>query len=216
MIDHIETIISKEMVIDGEVTAKAARIEVYGLINGVVNVGELIIHEGGKVIGTVRARNIILNGFLQGEMTIEGLLDIGASGSATGNILYGQLTMKEGGELSADVRNIPPTVSGDMKLVVNKGKTVRLTTQDLTAIDPDDDAKDLTFAVSAMQNGFVACSDKPKVTTHSFTQSELEKGTIIFVHDGKEAQFASFAVVVTDGSGANSGPARTMQVKVHA
>ena len=214
MTDHIHTTISKEMVIEGEVTAQAGRLEVYGLINGRINVGDLIIHEGGKVVGDVRAQTITTSGFLQGKMQIEGLLDIGATGSVNGDVIYGQMALKEGGELSADVRNIPPTLAGDMKLVVSKGKGVRLTTQDLTAIDPDDDAKDLTFAVSALKNGYIAHVDKPKTVAHSFTKSELKKGAIVFVHDGKEARVASFAVVVTDGSGANSGSPRTVQVEV--
>ncbi len=214
MTDQNETIISKEVVIEGELTAQARQVRVYGLINGLVNVKELIIHEGGKVIGTVNAGSITANGFLQGEMRVEGLLEIGSAGCVNGDVTYGQLAMTEGGELSADVRNIPPTLAGDMKLVVKKGKAVRLTTQDLTAIDPDDDAKDLTFGVSALQNGYVVCLDRPKVATQSFTQSELEKGVIVFVHDGKEALHASFAIIVTDGSGAVSGPPRTVQVEI--
>ncbi len=214
MTTKIQTIISDQMVIEGEVEAANGLVEIYGMINGGVNVAALIIHEGGKVIGNVRAGKITAKGLLQGEVTVTGLLDIGATGSVTGNVLYGALAMKEGGVLSADVRNIPPTLAGDLKMSVSKGKAVRLTTNDLTAIDPDDEAKDLKFAVSKMVNGFVVSLDQPKTALKSFTQEQLEKGKIVFVHDGKDAPSASFAVSVTDAAGASSGPAKTVQVEV--
>ena len=212
MTEQMQTIISKGMVVEGEVVA-TGQVEVFGLVNGQVEVANLVIHEGGKVIGMIRAHNILTNGLLQGEVVAKGLLDIGATGSVNGNVMYGELAMREGGELSADVRNIPPTLAGDMKLTVAKGKAVRLTTDDLTAIDPDDDAKDLKFSVSSMQNGYVVCLDKPKVAATSFTQAELEKGSIVFVHDGKASLSASFSVSVTDAAGASSGSPQTVQVR---
>lgn len=214
MTDNKTSVISSDMVVEGELVAPLGQVEVAGFFNGTLNVGNLIIHEGGKVVGKVRAHNILSNGFLQGEIMAKGLLDIGATGTVNGNITYGQLAVREGGELSADVRNIPPTLAGDMKISVSRGKAVRLTTDDLTAIDPDDDAKDLTFAVSDMKNGYVVCLDKPKIVAHSFTQKDLEKGRIVFVHDGKDALFASFAIVVRDASGASSGTPRTVEVEV--
>ena len=216
MTDQKQTIISKQLVVEGEIKAPDGFVEVYGLVNGQMDVGRLTIHDGGKVIGTVRAREIVANGFLQGEIIVKGLLDIGATGSVNGEVIYGSMAMKEGAELSADVRNIPPTLAGDMKITVSKGKAVRLTTDDLTAVDPDDDPKDLKFAVSAMKNGYVICTDKPKVAAQSFTQEQLEKGIIVFVHDGKPNLSASFAVSVTDAAGASSGAPRTVDVEVRS
>ncbi len=214
MTDQIQTVVAREMIVEGEIRAGDSRIDVYGMVNGQLDVGNLVIHEGGKVIGTTRAKNIEANGLLQGEVMVRELLDIKATGAVHGKVMYGALAMAEGGELSADVRNIPPTLAGDMKLKVSKGKAVRLTTNDLTAIDPDDEAKDLVFAISDMKNGFVVCLDKPKVPATSFTQEQLEKGQIVFVHDGKQNMFASFAVAVTDAEGASSGAARTVEVEV--
>ena len=214
MSNQIQTIISKELVVEGEVKALDGLVEVFGMVNGQMDVGRLIIHEGGKVVGTVRAGEIMANGLVQGEIIVKGLLDIGVTGSVNGDVVYGSLAMVEGGELSADVRNVPPTLAGDMKITVSKGKAVRLTTDDLTAVDPDDDPKDLKFAVSDMKNGYVVCLDKPKIAAHSFTQEQLEKGTIVFVHDGKQNLSASFAVSVTDASGASSGAPRKVDVEV--
>ncbi len=214
MTDQKPTLISKDLVVEGEINAPASLVEVYGLVNGQMDVKQLVIHPGGKVIGTVHAAKISANGFMQGEINVEGLLDIGTTGSVNGKVVYGSMAMVEGGELSADVRNIPPTLAGDMKITVTKGKAVRLTTNDLTAVDPDDDAKDLKFAVSNMKNGYVVCTDKPKIAAQSFTQEQLEQGTIVFVHDGKTNVSASFNVSVTDASGASSGAPRTVDVEV--
>ncbi len=214
MTDQKPTIISRELVVEGEIKAPDALVEVYGMVNGQLDVGHLVIHPGGKAIGTVRAKEISANGLIQGEIIVKGLLDIGSTGSVNGDVIYGTLALMEGGELSADVRNIPPTLAGDMKITVSKGKAVRLTTDDLTAVDPDDDPKDLKFAVSDMKNGYVICTDKPKVAAQSFTQEQLEKGIIVFVHDGKQNASASFAVSVTDAAGASSGAPRTVDVEV--
>lgn len=208
------TIIAKETIVEGEIEAKDGTIDVFGLVNGKLNTNRLVIHPEGKVVGNIDAVDILANGLLQGEVRARGLIDIGTTGSVNGDIRYGKLAMKEGGELSADLRNIPPTLGGDLKLAVAKGKAVRLTTRDLTAIDPDDKPSDLTFAVSEMKNGFVVSLANPKVPAAHFTQEELEKGTIVFVHDGKDSRSASFRVAVTDKAGASSGAPRTVEVDV--
>ncbi|MCP4936912.1 MAG: hypothetical protein GY927_22585 [bacterium] len=214
MNDQKQTIISAELVVEGEIKAPDSLVEVHGMVNGQLDVGHLVIYPGGKVIGTVRAGTISANGLMQGEITVKGLLDIGSTGSVNGDVIYGSMAMKEGAELSADVRNVPPTLAGDMKITVTKGKAVRLTTDDLTAVDPDDDPKGLKFTVSDMKNGYVICTDKPKIAAQNFTQEQLEKGTIVFVHDGKPNLSASFAVTVTDAAGASSGAPRTVDVDV--
>ena len=216
MTEQTKTIIRKEVIIEGEIDAGAGQLDIYGLVDGQIYVGSLIIHEGGKMIGKVHAESISVHGLLQGEVMVTGLLDIGETGTVNGDITYGSLAMVEGGELSAEVRNIPPTLAGDMKLTVSKGKAVRLTTDDLTAVDPDDEAKGLIFAVSEMKNGFVVSLDTPKTPAESFTQEELEQGTIVFVHDGKQNFSASFAVSVTDKAGASSGDPRMVEVDVRA
>jgi cytoskeletal protein CcmA (bactofilin family) len=208
------SIISEDTVVEGKLEANGGHIDVYGYVNGDVITEHLTVHPEGKVIGSVNAENVLANGMLQGEAHVRSLINIGATGTVSGDVRYGQLAMEEGAELSANVRNIPPTLAGDLKLTVSKGKAVRLTTDDLTAIDPDDAPEDLTFAVDNMRNGFVVSLDAPKVPAQTFTQAELESGNIVFVHDGKEAMFGSFEVSVTDAAGASSGPAKTVEVEV--
>ena len=208
------TIISKETVVEGMVEAEGGSIEVYGLVNGKLHTGMLLVHAEGKVTGEVEVDNLSSQGLVQGDLRVRQLLDIAATGEVNGDVRYGHLAMKEGGVLSADLKNIPPTIAGDLKMSVSRGKAVRLSTNDLTAIDPDDEAKDLTFNVIESRNGYVVCLDNPKVAVKSFTQEQLEQGKIVFAHDGKEANVASFSVNVTDKAGASSGKPQTVQVDV--
>ena len=122
--------------------------------------------------------------------------------------------MELGGALTAEMRNIPPSIAGDLDLSVDKGRAVRITLQDLSAIDPDDTAEHLTFTVSQVRNGFVTLATDPARPVDAFTQADLEQGTVLFRHDGTDEPRASFAVVVADRAGATSGAAQTVNVAV--
>ena len=56
---------------------------------------------------------------------------------------------------------------------MEKGRSVTITTSDLTAIDPDDSATDLVFAVSNQTNGIVVLSSTPNKSLDSFTQQDI-------------------------------------------
>jgi len=141
-------------------------------------------------------------------------MNVRSTGCVTGKVQYGRLAMELGGDLSAELRNVPPTIGGDLDLAVAKGRSVRLTLQDLNALDPDDEAHELTFTVSGARNGRVALSDEPDRSVETFTQADLERGSVMFLHDGTETLSASFDVVVADKAGATSGAAQTVKVAV--
>jgi hypothetical protein len=89
-----------------------------------------------------------------------------------------------------------------------------ITLEDLHAIDPDDEAKDLVFTVSNARNGFVTLSSAPGRPAAKFTQADLEGGRVSFKHDGTATPAASFDVVVADHTGATSGAPQTVKVTV--
>jgi hypothetical protein len=91
---------------------------------------------------------------------------------------------------------------------------VQVTLEDLNAVDPDDDAKDLTFTVSRATNGFVTLSGTPARPVARFTQADLQSGRVLFMHDGTNTKMASFDVVVADHAGASSGAPQTVKVHV--
>jgi len=191
-----------------------AQLEIYGYMEGDVAAKTVLIHKNGKLFGKVETDSAEVHGTLQGEVVVKNLIDIRSSGNVSGNVKYGKLAMELGGNLSAEMRNVPPELGGDLNLEVAKGRSVPITLQDLTALDPDDKATDLKFTVSKAKNGFVALSSAPKRSVSTFTQADLEAGLVAFMHDGTNTSVAGFDIVVADRSGSNSGAAQSVKVAV--
>jgi cytoskeletal protein CcmA (bactofilin family) len=208
-------VISEDTYLKGDVR-NGGRIEVYGYVEGSVTGDELVVKPGGRCYGTVKVDGADVHGDLQGEIFVKQLITIRGPGSVAGNVRYGRLAMEMGANLTAEVRNVPPTISGDLDLAVTKGQSVRITLQDLSALDPDNEAHELTFTVSKARNGFVTLSNNPARAVETFTQADLERGNVLFRHDGTGGGQASFDVVVVDAAGASSGAAQTVNVAVRA
>jgi cytoskeletal protein CcmA (bactofilin family) len=207
-------IVREDTAIKGEVR-NCRQLEVYGYIEGDITAAHVLVHQGGRCYGKVKSENADVHGDLQGEVTVKHLINIRSSGSVSGNVRYGKLALEQGGNLSAEVRNVPPTLGGDLDLSVSRGKAVRITPQDLTAYDPDDTAQNLTFTISNARNGFITLAGGRSPVTR-FTQADLTSGKVSFTHDGTNTQAASFEVVVADRSGATSGAPQTVKVHVTA
>ena len=208
-----EAVIQQDTVIKGEIS-NCDYIEVYGYIEGELSSSRIMVREGGKVFGTLRADNAEIQGIAQGEIYVNRLIKIGSTGNVNGDVQYGQIAMDLGGELSAKLRNVPPEIKGDLELHVSRGKAVRITLVDLNAVDPDDDAKDLSFTVSNANGGFIAHQRAPTTPITNFTQADLENGAVAFVHDGGNGTDAGFDVQVVDAKGATSGAPKSVNVVV--
>jgi cytoskeletal protein CcmA (bactofilin family) len=206
-------VVREDTIIKGEIR-NCRQMEVYGYVEGDVAADTLLIHPSGQCYGTVKTETAEVRGTLQGDVVVKHLISIRDTGSVSGNVRYGQLAMEIGGSLSAEVRNVPPAVAGDLDVTVDRGRSVRITLEDLHAIDPDDEAKDLTFTVSNARNGFVTLSAAPGSPAAKFTQADLEAGRVSFKHDGTATRTASFDVVVADHTGATSGAPQTVKVTV--
>jgi cytoskeletal protein CcmA (bactofilin family) len=206
-------VVREDTIIQGEIR-RCHQVEIYGYVEGQLAADKLLVHQGGQCYGTVQTDSAEIHGTLQGDVFVTNLINIRSSGSVSGNVQYGQLAMEPGGNLSADVRNVPPQLSGDLDLAVERGQSVRITLQDLNAVDPDDGDKDLTFTVSRPRNGFVTLANAPKRPVTRFTQADLQNGGVLFTHDGTATEAASFEVVVADRSGATAGASQTVKVAV--
>jgi len=206
-------IIREDTFLKGEIR-NAGRLEVFGYVEGDIVADSLIVQPGGRCYGRIKAGTAEVRGDLQGDIFVREVMSIRSTGEVAGNIKYGKLGMEMGGTLSAELRNIPPSISGDLDLSVDRGQATRITLQDLSALDPDDSADHLVFSVSEVTNGFVVLASDPAQPVANFTQADLERGAVMFRHDGTEGQRASFAVVVADHAGATSGAAQTVNVAV--
>lgn len=206
-------ILGEGAVLKGEVKS-GRRVEVWGYIEGGVTASEVVVQEGGKIFGHVKTDTADIHGTIQGDVRVQQLFALRSTGTAAGKIKYGRLSMEDGAELSAHVRNIPPAIEGDLDLSVDKGRSVRITLADLNAVDPDDKPEDLTFAISNSAGGFVALAGDPKSPVSTVSQADLVSGKVLFAHDGSPVSTARFDVQVTDASGANSGEPMTVNVAV--
>ncbi|WP_409560359.1 polymer-forming cytoskeletal protein [Hyphomicrobium sp. MC8b] len=206
-------IIGEDAVLKGEVKS-GQRVEIWGYVEGGVTASEVIVQEGGRLFGAINSDTAEIRGTIQGDVRVQQLIQIKSTGHAAGKIKYGRLSMEEGGELTAHVRNIPPTLGGDLDLTVTKGRSVRITTADLNALDPDDRPENLTFHISNASGGSVVLSNDPAQAVATFSQADLERGMVYFTHDGSDAAQARFDVEVSDVSGATSGTPQTVNVAV--
>jgi len=207
------TVIGEDLVIQGEIKG-GAQVEVRGRVDGKIDSAHVVIHPGGRVNGTVLADNADVTGTLNGAARIKNLISIGSTGAVQGDVRYGRIALAQGGELSADVRNVPPEITGDFQIAVRRGRSVPVTTSDVSALDPDDTATQLQFTVSNPVGGFLARASAPASRIDRFTQAELSAGDIVFMHDGSASSSSSFDVVVSDSTGNSSGTPRTVQVAV--
>ena len=208
-------IITEDTVIRGvREMRNCRRLEVHGYVEGDVAARDVLVHKTGRLFGTVTTDTAEIHGTVQGDVAVKNLIDIRSSGNVSGNVKYGRLALEMGGNLTAEMRNVPPSVGGDLNLEVAKGHTVPITMQDVTAMDPDDAATDLKFTVTKAKNGFVALLSAPKRAVSTFTQADLEAGRVAFTHDGTNGGTAGFDIVVADHTGATSGAAKTVTVAV--
>lgn len=207
------TIIAEDMVVRGDIK-NGGLVEVKGYVEGSVSAERLLIHENGRVYGTVRADNCDVNGRMQGTVLIKHLISIGQTGAVRGDVRYGKLVLAGGGDLDATVRNVPPEIAGDLNVTVKRGHSVRVTTADLTAIDPDSAAASVVFTVGATTGGHMARAGALKSPVQSFTQEDLEAGTVLFVHDGSAGNSAAIELVAADQLGATSGAPKSLTVTV--
>jgi cytoskeletal protein CcmA (bactofilin family) len=206
-------LVREDTIIKGEIR-NCRQAEIYGYVEGDIAAKKLMVHQGGQCYGTVKSETAEVQGTLQGDVAVTQLINIRKTGSVSGNVRYGRLAMEEGANLSAEVRNVPPTLGGDLELTVDRGRSTRVTLDDLNAFDPDDTASDLTFTVSNAKNGFVAFTGALTRPTTRFTLADLQSGKINFTHDGTGTGTASFDVVVTDHAGATSGAPQTVRLTV--
>ena len=206
-------LVREDTIIKGQIR-NCRQIDIYGYVEGDLSVGTLNIHKGGRFYGTVNTDSAEIHGVLQGNVSVKNLINIRNSGAVSGKVKYGRLAMELGGSLSAEVFSVPPTLVGDLDVTVERGRSVRISVEDITAVDPDTEAQNLIFTVSNVRNGIMVLASSPNRPVSKFTQADLQARRVVFVHDGTDTKMASFDVVVADETGTTSGAAQTVKVTV--
>ncbi|CAL1614865.1 unnamed protein product [Knipowitschia caucasica] len=98
------------------------------------------------------------------------------------------------------VNDEPPVLKTKApSLKVVQGDTVFLTPENLRVEDLDNPPEDIKFIViSKPNNGFLALEENLEKSVDSFTQAQINNGSVYFIHDGSSAS-GVFYFSVTDG-----------------
>uniref|UniRef100_A0A671VBQ1 Chondroitin sulfate proteoglycan 4 n=1 Tax=Sparus aurata TaxID=8175 RepID=A0A671VBQ1_SPAAU len=95
------------------------------------------------------------------------------------------------------VNDEPPKLTRNTGLEVLAGEEADITSSMLNTDDEDTPAEELVYNVEVPTNGMVALKEAPEEGILNFTQSHINRGEVIFIHEGEES--GGFSFTVTDG-----------------
>ncbi|KAF3688538.1 Chondroitin sulfate proteoglycan 4 [Channa argus] len=95
------------------------------------------------------------------------------------------------------VNDEPPNLMRNTGLEVLAGEEADITADMLQTEDTDTPAEQLVYHVEMLTNGVVALKEGPEESILNFTQAHINKGEVIFIHNGEES--GGFGFTVTDG-----------------
>lgn len=85
-VTKIDSIIGAEAVFEGNLTTSATT-RVDGVVKGDIrSEGTLIVGPGGKVVGNIKAANIMVGGTVEGDLTADNKIEAASTGVIIGNI----------------------------------------------------------------------------------------------------------------------------------
>ena len=80
-----------------------SKVTIQGTIDGDIECDSLIINNSGKVKGKVKTESMTVDGRVEGEINISGVLMIRSGGFVSGKIFYKDIQIDEGGKLSGEI-----------------------------------------------------------------------------------------------------------------
>ncbi|KAM9808316.1 chondroitin sulfate proteoglycan 4 [Neosynchiropus ocellatus] len=95
------------------------------------------------------------------------------------------------------VNDEPPKLTRNTGLEVLAGEEADITSSMLNTDDADTPAEERVYHVEMLTNGVVALKEFPDDQILNFTQAHIDKGEVIFIHQGEES--GGFSFTVTDG-----------------
>ncbi|XP_070687569.1 chondroitin sulfate proteoglycan 4 [Pempheris klunzingeri] len=95
------------------------------------------------------------------------------------------------------VNDEPPKLTRNTGLEVLAGEEADITSSMLNTEDADTPLEELVYHVEMPTSGMVALKEAPEEGILNFTQAHINKGEVIFIHEGEES--GGFSFTVTDG-----------------
>ncbi|KAM7285057.1 chondroitin sulfate proteoglycan 4 isoform X1 [Ixodes scapularis] len=97
------------------------------------------------------------------------------------------------------VNDEAPYMANNTGLDLWEGAVSPISATHLAAVDEDSEPAQLRFHISTPSNGYVALRNDTKVPLLSFTQDQINRGLVVFVHTGACSPAGGFKFQVTDG-----------------
>ena len=95
-----QTIIAEDVQIDGDIIL-SGNITIYGEIRGAVSTdGAVQLAKDGKIFGDVKSSSIQMNGYIEGDMFIDGTAELLSNCELVGNLQYRVLNIQDGAQFS--------------------------------------------------------------------------------------------------------------------
>ena len=95
-----QTIIAEDVQIDGDIIL-SGNITIYGEIRGAVSTdGAIQLAKDGKIFGDVKSSSIQMNGYIEGDMFIDGTAELLSNCELVGNLKYRVLNIQDGAQFS--------------------------------------------------------------------------------------------------------------------
>ena len=110
-IGKVDTIIGKETNFQGNIKAHGT-LRVDGKVEGEIDCqGDVVIGESGIVTAELKAKNLLVAGFIKGNVNVSGKLEIASSGKLEGDISTGSLIIDDGALFQGTCKMAKATVS---------------------------------------------------------------------------------------------------------
>ena len=95
-----QTIIAEDVQSDGDIML-SGNITIYGEIRGAVSTdGAIQLAKNGKIFGDVKSSSIQMNGYIEGDMFIDGTAELLSNCELVGNLQYRVLNIQDGAQFS--------------------------------------------------------------------------------------------------------------------
>jgi len=96
------SIIDEGLAVEGKITVRG-NLVIKGEVQGTIEGDSVVIAKEGRVAATVRVASITIAGSFDGDVTVDGDFVLLASGSCTGKVRCGTLTVEKGSLLNAEI-----------------------------------------------------------------------------------------------------------------
>ena len=95
-----QTIIAEDVQLAGDIML-SGNFTIYGEIRGAVSTdGAIQLAKNGKIFGDVKSSSIQMNGYIEGDMFIDGTAELLSNCELVGNLQYRVLNIQDGAQFS--------------------------------------------------------------------------------------------------------------------